>query len=229
MNNSVKAIVFDLDGTLIDSVPDVRASLNHVLEGEGRRILSLDEVKETIGHGARATIERALQATGSAGTPDMVDALLERYMEFYRQDPVKYTVVYPGVVEVLERLREDGVVMGICSNKPGESVALVLEALGFNKFFAAVTCGDNVPYPKPDGRHILLTLEKMGAGTGADAVMVGDSETDIAAAIDAGVRSVAVTYGYAHVPYDDMGADVLIDRFADLAGALEKIHMRPVV
>ncbi len=115
-----------------------------------------------------------------------------------------------------------GMRMGICTNKPVATTFPVLEALGLDNYFTTVTCGDAVPYPKPDGRHIHLTLEKMNAAADT-CVMVGDSENDIRAAIDAGVPSVCVTFGYCHVPFEELGADELIGHFSDLPGALERI------
>ena len=219
------AIVFDLDGTLIDSVPEVRAAINQLLEREGRRTLSLTEVKGLVGEGAIATIERVLELTGEAGTPDQVSGYLQDYLSIYLSNPAKNTAIYPGVVETLETLESQGVIMGICSNKPQATTLPVLEALGLDRFFCAVTCGDNVPYRKPDGRHVTLTLEKMNA-SGKDAVFVGDSETDMEAARDAGIPAIAVSYGYCHIPLDQLCSDAIIDRFPDLLDALARIAHR---
>ncbi len=220
----IEAIVFDLDGTLIDSVPDVRAALNRILAEEGRRPLALDEVKSMIGHGATVTIEKALEATGPAGAAEYVADFLERYLDTYRQRPTEHTVVYPGVLKALEHFT-GGVAMGICTNKPRATTLPVLEALELDRFFSAVTCGDSVPHPKPDGRHVLLTLEMMNADPTA-AALVGDSESDISAALDAGIPAVCVTYGYSHVPVESLGADAIIESFHDLVDALRQISNR---
>ncbi len=214
-----KSIVFDLDGTLIDSAPEVRAAANKILAEEGRRALSLDEVKSLVGEGAAATIEKALKLTGDAGTPEQVKDFMRRYLRQYAANPAENTVIYPGVVETLETLQAQGVTMGICTNKPKATTIPVLEALGLDRFFRSVICADDAPHRKPDGRHVTQTLEKMGV-TVKSAAFVGDSETDIAAARDAGVVSVAVSYGYCHIPLAELPADAVIDHFPDLLQAL---------
>ncbi len=219
------AVVFDLDGTLIDSVADIGAAVNRTLGERGRRRLSLDEVRGMIGMGAGAMLEIALSATGPAPSGDEVDHAMERYLTFYKAHPAEHTVIYPCVVEVLKSLRARGVLLGICSNKPLVTTNLALRALGLDVLFAGVTGGDEVPHRKPDGRHVRLTLDLMGAA-GASAVMVGDSEIDVAAGKDAGLPVVAVTYGYAQAPAEHLQADILIDRFDALAEALERVMSR---
>jgi len=218
----ITAVVFDLDGTLIDSLPDVCAALNRVLAEDGRRPLTLAEVRAMVGEGATVTVEKALRATGTPGDGAQVADVLARYLESYRGRPAEHTVVYPGAIDVLQRLRADGVAMGICTNKPHATTLPVLAALDLDGYFAAVSCGDSVPHRKPDGRHVALTLEGMGAAHGA-ALMVGDSETDIRAARDAGVIAVAVTYGYSHVPVETLGADALIDHLGALPDLMRRL------
>jgi phosphoglycolate phosphatase len=215
------AIVFDLDGTLIDSVPDVRGAVNRMLVAEGRSPISLEQAHAFVGEGARVLVEKALAATGPL--PEIIDDHIERYIDFYKKHPADETVVYPGVVEALETLAGRGVRMGICTNKPFVMTGLVLEALGLDRYFSAITGGDNVPHRKPDGRHVLLTLEMMKVAA-AGAAMVGDSETDVAAGKDAGLPVVAVTYGYAHVPVAEMGADAVIDCFSALPDTLDSLY-----
>ena len=217
-----EALVFDLDGTLIDSAPDVRASVNRILKAKGRRELTLDKAKDMIGWGGRVLMEKALAATGEPGSEDEIDDTLRAFLKSYAEHPAEHTVVFPGAIEALETFKAAGVKLGICTNKPTATTLPVLEALGLDGYFDVVSCGDAVPHKKPDGRHVLLVVEQLGA-TLDTAAMVGDSENDIAAAIDAGVRSVCVTFGYAHVPLEDIGADALIDRFEDLPRALRQI------
>jgi phosphoglycolate phosphatase len=209
-----RAIVFDLDGTLIDSAPDVRAALNRLLAEEGRNTLSLPEVQDLVGEGAAALIERAWNATGPAAPADSVKPLVERYLTHYRAHPADHTVIYEGVPEVLASLRAGGDLLGICTNKPHRMTEIVLDALGLAGHFAAVLGGD-FPRRKPDGEHIRETLRRMGA-EGRAALYVGDSITDIRAARDAGVPVVAVDWGYARMNPVELGADRLMSRFTDL-------------
>mgnify|MGYP001192398513 FL=1 len=217
---AIDGIVFDLDGTLVDSVHDIRANLNLVLEGIRRRPLTTDETKRGIGHGARALVEKALNLTGDAGSADIIDRCTRDFLDLYKRNPVKMTPVFSGVPDVLGRLQEDGFVLGVCTNKPEDTTRAVLDGLGLSGYFQAVTCGDMVPHRKPDGRHVITTLEMMGTRT---AVMVGDSEADMAAARDAGIQSIAVTYGYRHCPPEDLDSDLLIERFSDLPDALSRL------
>jgi len=224
---AIDAIAFDLDGTLINSVPDVRAAINRLLVSEGRSEISLEQTLSLVGQGARVMMEQAMALGGGAvggGAPptDALDRMVETYIGFYQRHPADLTTVYPGVVEVLESLAARGIPMAICSNKPFVMTKLVLKTLGLDRYFAAVTGGDNVPHRKPDGRHVTHTLDLMG-GHHSHAVMVGDSETDVAAGKNAGLPVIAVTYGYAHVPVTELGADVLIDRFSDLPDALDAL------
>ena len=220
--NPFQALIFDLDGTLIDSAPDVCASINRVLVGMGRRELTLEETKDMVGWGGRVLAEKALAKTGEPGNEDDVDRALKGFMDTYAKHPADHSVVFPGVIVALDAFKAAGIRLGICTNKPTATTPPVLEALGLNQYFDVVSCGDAVPHRKPDGRHVLQVVEGLGA-TSETTAMVGDSERDITGAINAGVRSIAVTFGYAHVPCDELGADALIDHFNDLPQALSDI------
>ena len=222
------AAVFDLDGTLIDSVHDVGAAVNRLLRDRCRPTLSAQALEKMVGHGPRPLLTKAFAATGAELREDEVPEAIQGYLEFYRSDPVSRTLIYPGVVEVLTKLRADGLKMGLCTNKPYEVTLLVVEQLELGRFFDAVTGGNNVPHPKPDGRHIHLTLEQMSARD-CEAVMIGDSETDMAAARDAGLPSVAVDWGYRRGAPEDLDADVLIGDFHDLPAALDELSRRRMV
>jgi phosphoglycolate phosphatase len=222
LSHPFDVLIFDLDGTLIDSAPDVRASINRVLAEIGRRELTLEETKDMVGWGGRVLAEMALAKTGDAGTEDDIDRALEGFLATYAHHPADHSIVFPGVIPVLDAFKAAGLRLGICTNKPTATTPPVLDAMGLAQYFDVVSCGDAVPHKKPDGRHVRLVVEQMGA-TIQTAAMIGDSESDITAAIDAGVRSVAVTFGYAHVPCDQLGADALIDHFQDLPQALTDI------
>jgi phosphoglycolate phosphatase len=219
------ALIFDLDGTLIDSAPDVCASVNRVLTADGRRALTLGEAKDMVGWGGRVLVEKALALTGAPGTEENIDTALNGFLATYAAHPVEHSIVFPGVIEVLEQFKADGVAMGLCTNKPEATTGPVLNAMGLGRYFTAIACGDAVPHRKPDGRHVLHVIEGLGASVETSA-MVGDSESDITAAINARVKSVAVTFGYAHVPIDELGADALINTFNDLPRALDQISGR---
>lgn len=219
MTNRLSAVIFDLDGTLIDSVPDVTAALNRMLEGFGRRQLQLDEVKTMVGWGARTMLCKAFENTGGLDGID-VECALGVYLAHYRSHPADHTHVYPGVREELARLNALGVPLGICTNKPHEMTVLVLKALNMHSHFSAICGADLLPFRKPDGRHILHVIEQLDANP-ADAIMVGDSDTDIRAARDARIPCIAVTYGYHAGSLLD--ADVVLQDFAELPRALDLV------
>jgi len=215
-------IVFDLDGTIIDSVPEVRAALNRLLGTFGLRPITEDETLACVGRGARKTIENAIALTGAdARSIDIADAE-ESYLTHYTEARGANTIIYPGVVEVLEGLRAADVSMGICSNKPASTTATTLTDLGLARYFDAVVCPEDTPHCKPDGRHILSTLERMERSP-QHACMVGDSETDADAALSARIPFIAVSYGYRHRPLDTFGAAAVIDSFDKLPEALAEI------
>ena len=217
--DGLSAVVFDLDGTLIDSAPDVVAALNRLLAEEGRRMVGLDEGRLMVGEGARALVERGFIATGPEAGPAALDDLTRRYIAIYRCDPVVETIVYPGVVEVLKLLAASGVAMGVCTNKPDEMSRLVLEALGLADYFGAVVGGDALPVKKPDAGHLNAVVKRLAAKA-ESTIYVGDSITDAQTAHEADIPFIAVTYGYSRVSPQELGAEFLIDSFADLPAAL---------
>ncbi len=220
-----QALIFDLDGTLIDSAPDVCASINRVLATRERQALSIEEATDMIGWGGKVLVEKALAHTGAPGSEEDIDDALKDFLDTYAAHPVDNTTLYPGVIEMLEQFKADGIALGLCTNKPRPATVPVLEGLGLDGYFSAMACGDDVEHRKPDGRHVLHVIEALGIDKDATA-MVGDSENDISAAIDAGIKSVAVTFGYVHVPHEELGADALIDHFKDLPRALVEIAGR---
>ena len=131
------AVVFDLDGTLIDSVPDVCAAVNRVLSELRRPLLSLDQIKTMIGDGAQVMLRQVMEQTG-VYTPGMEEEYLPRFLETYKAHPADHTVVYPGVFDVLEKLKADGISLGLCTNKPSTTTLPAIEALGLKKYFEAI-------------------------------------------------------------------------------------------
>lgn len=219
------AVVFDLDGTLIDSVGDIVGAANRLLAEEGRPPVSRDAGRSMVGEGAAPLIERAFAATGDPVAPDAMPGLLERYRAIYERHPVEDTTVFPGVVEVLEALAAGGAILGVCTNKPHGVSELVLAELGLARHFAAVLGGDALPVRKPHAGHLEAVIDAMGGAAHA-AIHVGDSPTDVAVARNAGVPVVAVTFGYSRVPHADLGADALIDDFTALPAAIHAVRAR---
>lgn len=211
--SSLKAIIFDLDGTLVDSACDLRDAVNVLLAEEGLRQLDLDEVKSMIGDGAAKLVERAVSATG--GDQSRLSALVARFLQIYEADATRHTQAYPGVAETLAGLRRLGLPLAVVTNKPYGATIDILEALGLSAYFDAVIGGDTLPERKPHPAPILAALSRLGIAPEA-ALMVGDNYHDVQAAQAAGVRAVAVTYGYSHKPHAELGAERLIDTMPEL-------------
>jgi phosphoglycolate phosphatase len=215
--SSLKAIIFDLDGTLVDSARDLRDAVNILLAEEGLRQISLEEVKSMIGDGAARLVERGVSATG--GDLSRLPALVPRFLQIYEANASRYTEAYPGVVETLSSLRELGLPLAVVTNKPYAATIDILEVLGLRTYFDAVVGGDTLPERKPHPAPILAALEHLGVAPEA-ALMVGDNYHDVQAARAAGVRAFAVTYGYSHKPHAELGADRLIDAMSELLPAV---------
>ena len=214
------AVIFDLDGTLVDSAPDLAAALNRVLLEEGHAELPLAAVKVHFGEGIAHLMEGVFAAEGPALTAARVEKLCRRFMDFYEGHRADLTQPYAGVADTLTRLTAEGFDLGVCSNRPYTGTMEILEATDLKQFFREVLGGDSLNgVCKPDPRHLLAAVHALGA-TAERAVMVGDSENDAGAARAAGVPFVAVAYGYAKGPLADLDADFVIERFSDLPGIL---------
>ena len=216
------AVIFDLDGTLIDSLPDVVGAMNLLLAEESRRAITVAEGQRMVGEGAVAMVERAFSATGEPVSGSPLATLTARYVAHYRATPVKDTTIYPGVLDVLRRFEAESVAMGVCTNKPHDMSRIVLDALGLDRYFSSVIGGDALDVKKPDAGHVFAVLDELDADR-RTAVFVGDSPTDMAAARNAGLPSVAVAYGYSKVPAADLDADVLIEDFSALPDAIASL------
>lgn len=186
-----RTIVFDLDGTLIDSVPDLLASCNRLMAERGLAAFTRAEVTSMVGDGAPALVGKLMAARGQAAGPRDLDAFLADYMAH----PAAATRPYPGVIAALDRLAADGWRMAVCTNKPAVAARGLLGALGLFDRFASVCGGDSFPVRKPDPGQLLATLAAAGGNAGA-AVMVGDHHNDVAAAAGAGVPCIFAAWGY---------------------------------
>ena len=217
-------LVFDLDGTLVDSVPDLHAALNQMLRERGHEPLSPTQVKGMVGDGVPALVARAL-AAGGADPADAATAL-PRFLEIYEARAAELTRPYPGVLETLRLLRGSGYRTAVCSNKPQRSTLAVVRGLDLLDLFDAIAGGDRYPVRKPDPGHLLALIAELGGRSGATA-MIGDSENDAASARAAAIPLVLMRYGYARVDPKTLGADALLDNFAELPGALERLGLTP--
>lgn len=193
-----RLVMFDLDGTLVDSVPDLAAAVDKALLALGRPVAGAERVRDWVGNGARVLVRRAL--AGSLQHEHVDDALareaLELFMAAYAESHT-LTTVYPGVPEVLDALRQGGAALAIVTNKPERFVAPLLDEKGLGDYFRWIVGGDTLPQQKPDPAALLHVLELAGIPR-SQALFVGDSRNDVLAARAAGVTCVALSYGYNH-------------------------------
>jgi phosphoglycolate phosphatase len=214
-------VLFDLDGTLVDSVPDLVRAAHATLAALGQAAPGLDAVRSWVGDGVERLVHRCLTGDMAADAdPDRHREALALFLGHYARENGRHARLYPGAAETLGALAAHGVALGCVTNKPRTFTLALLEALGVAARFATVVGGDDTTHKKPQPEPILHALQAL-AVTPADALMVGDSENDVRAARAAGVAVVAVSYGYNHGrPVAAAGPDAIIDCLDELPALL---------
>jgi phosphoglycolate phosphatase len=215
-------IAFDLDGTLVESAPDLVATLNTLLAQEGVGPLPLSQARDFIGQGARSLIAKGFEAGGAQVAEPRLSMLFDRFIAHYREHIADESHVFPGVTDALDILSEAGAKLVVCTNKRTDLSISLLEALGIAHRFAAIVGPDKALAAKPDARHLLVAIEAAG-GSPDRALMVGDSVADAGAARAAGVPLILVSFGYTPVPASELAADALIDHFSELPAACARL------
>jgi len=193
-----KVIIFDLDGTLIDSSPDLALAINHMLTTIGKDTFTLDEIHHWVGNGAQTLVKRAL--SGSAEISSNIDEkefehALDIFLKFYAQNLAVKTVTYPHVLSTLKQLKEYGYKLAIVTNKPFDFVEPILKALKLKEYFEFHLGGDSLKEKKPNPAPLLYVCDKLKVSVD-ECVMIGDSKNDILAAQACKMQSIGLTYGY---------------------------------
>ena len=201
-------IAFDLDGTLVDTAPDLIGTLNTLLDQEGLTPFPLADARPFIGRGARWMIERGFEAAGAPLPPDRIPAHESR--------------PFPGCEAALDALKAQGAKLVVCTNKRTDLSVTLLKALGMARRFEAIIGADATPAIKPDARHLQAAVDAVG-GDITRTIMVGDAATDAGAARNAGAHLILVSFGYTEIPVEDLGADILIDHFDQLPAACARL------
>ncbi len=216
------ALIFDLDGTLADTAPDLLGATNAVLAARGLPRTDLDHLRHMVGFGAKALIAQAMQAAGQPVTDPEIPPLVEIFLAHYRAHILEDTRLFPGVAETLDSLKRQGARLGILTNKPQDLTDILLPRLGIAGLFEAIYGAGRKPYTKPDPRIFHDVVGEVGGG---DAAMIGDSVTDLNTARAAQVRCILFSHGYTPVPAASLGADLVLDDFAALPGALKVLGL----
>lgn len=220
--NSAPIVVFDLDGTLIDTAPDLIGTLNLVFAQEDLPPIAMEDARNLVGAGIRPLIERALKAQGRNLPLAEVDEIFARYIRHYQEHIADRSRPYPGLEQALDRLHDDGFRLAVCTNKYEVLSVRLLNALGLTQRFAAICGQDTFPVMKPHPETLRLTIARAG-GDPTRAVMVGDSETDVSVARAAAVPVIGVDFGYTRIPMSELKPDRLISHFDGLRGAVMEL------
>ncbi len=216
------ALIFDLDGTLADTAPDLLGATNAVLAARERPLLDLGHLRHMVGFGAHALIGQAMEASGAPVTEEQMPALTDIFIAHYTTHIADGTRLFPGVTQTLASLKAGGARLGVLTNKPQSLTDLLLPQLELEGVFAAVYGAGRKTYTKPDPRIFHDVVEDCGGGP---AVMIGDSITDLNTARAAGVPCILMSYGFTPVPAKDLGADLVLDDFAHLPQALRDLKL----
>src|SRR5579872_5166890 len=222
---SFPALIFDLDGTLVDTAPDLLEATNAVLAARGRPAIDPSTLRHMVGFGAHRLIAQAMEATGAAAAPEEMPALTEIFIDHYRAHLADFSRPFAGVEATLAGLKAGGARLGVLTNKPEALTAPLLDRLGMAGYFTAIYGAGKKEYTKPDPRifHDVVRDLFAGAGDTGSAVMIGDSITDLQTARAAGAPCILLTYGYTPVPVTELGADLVLDDFAQLPAALQNL------
>ncbi len=216
-----KLVIFDLDGTLVDTAPDLCAALNYALAAVERPGVDAATVRHLVGQGARALIELGLAQSGDVDEA-IVQRALQPFLAFYAGHIADSSRVYPGAAAAMDALAAQGVTLAVCTNKPVGLANQLIEAIGWSGRFAAVLGGDSLAVRKPDARHVAATAAAAGHAL-TDSVFIGDTSIDVAAARNAGVPVIVVGFGFADRPAAELGADAVIDSYGDLIDAIARL------
>lgn len=218
-------VIYDLDGTLIDSARDMQVAVSNVLADHGLPPVSEDDVRIFMGQGSKVTMAKAFAKYDRNLDEAALSAVTREFVQYYEADPVSHTVAFDGVRDVVMRFDRLGLKQGVCTNKFERPSRTILEHLKLMPPIADLAGADTFPVRKPDPRHILMLVERMGRAAGR-AVMVGDSIHDVQAAHGAGLPAVLVSWGYTATPAHELGAEAVIERFDALPSALEQLATR---
>ena len=222
-----EVILFDLDGTLVDSVPDLALAINHMLDTLDRQTFSQETIRSWVGNGAQTLVKRSLSGSTDIDEsiePKLFNKALDIFLDFYANNLCATTVPYPNVLPTLKELKKNDYRLVLVTNKPYDFIDPLLEGLGMNDLFELCLGGDSLEKKKPDPLPLLHVCESLDI-CASKCVMVGDSKNDIVAANAANMQSIGVSYGYNYG--EDISIyqpDSIVDDFNDIAMLLEKVN-----
>jgi phosphoglycolate phosphatase len=215
------AVIFDLDGTLVDTAPDLWRATNHVLTAHGRREVSLEDIYEMVGQGAKKLIERGFERTGEPVRADLVDIMFRQFIDYYSAHITALSKPYPGVIALLDELKSRSVGLSVCTNKLERLSVKLIGELKMDHYFSAIIGPDTTGVAKPDPKPLDAAIKAAGSQR-SHSVMIGDSVTDIRTAQAASVPVVAVSFGYTDTHVSAFDPDHVVDHFDEILPILEQ-------
>lgn len=215
-----RSAIFDLDGTLAHTAPDLVGAANDLMDEQGLPRLAVSIAEKTAGFGAKALIRAAFDNANETYDDARVDALFDPFLDRYAARIADESHLYEGVEDVLDMLARDGWLLGICTNKPEKLALDLMKALGALGRFGALLGADTLPVRKPDPAHLFETIARIG-GDPAKAVMIGDTDTDLKTARAAEIPCILTSFGYSHIPVARLKPDAIVDHFTQIPAALD--------
>jgi phosphoglycolate phosphatase len=215
-------IVFDLDGTMIDTAPDLIHATNHTLQLNGLKPVEGRVVQPSVGYGARAMIRTAMESQGRPSSEDELTRMTEEFVAYYAENLLVDSRPFPGLIDAMDALHNDGALLAVCTNKREALAKKLLAGLEIAGRFAAIAGRDTFPKCKPDPAHVLETI-RLAGGNAKHAAMIGDSSADSLSAQGAGVPFIGVSFGYGESPIEVLKPDAVIHSLADLHLALRDL------
>ena len=215
------SVCFDLDGTLIDTAPDLVRVLDLVIAEEGLNKTEFSEARKAVGYGSRALIKGAFARANHEVSQEREDELQKLFLKLYADDICDLSRPFPGVVDILKVLKNNGAELSICTNKPGYLARPLIDALGLTSLFVRIVGSDDLERNKPFADHIYASAGHRGEKR--QIIMVGDSRPDVLAAKNAKVPSIVMSYGYSTIPVIKLGADCILRNFREIPSALKQL------
>lgn len=220
MNCTDIVVLFDLDGTLVDTAPDLHAALVYSFQSQNLEAIDLATVRSAIGHGAKAMIKRSAELSGHELAPDQLDEMLEQFLEYYRSNICRDSAPFDGITQTLEFCRTQKWKIAVCTNKTQALADQLLSELKLTHYFDAIVGADSVTEKKPSARHVVETIMKAGGSQESKSLLVGDSSTDGRAAEAAGIPFILMTYGYPDGDLSSLSMVYSLETARDLPAAL---------
>ncbi len=208
----IEALIFDLDGTLVDTAPDLMAATNQIMAMEGRHAVSEAQIRQFVGHGAMDLIKRGLAATGSVPGEARLRILHRNFLDFYGANISTHSQLFDGLMLLLDKATAQGLKMGVCTNKVEALSHKLLKAIGLDSYFSGLVGGDTLAIMKPNAEPYVEVARRLGVNA-RNTIMFGDSETDIRTAQNVGVPVIAVSFGYTIKHVSHFKPDFVIDHY----------------